>query len=236
MTTASDACISEPISFLRLEHYLQQNLPDAESVRIGDHLRACSVCRACLETMQREVIDLPPLPQIVGRPLPKARWVRWTKPAAALAAAAGVLLILVRDGSQQRALPKSRVQIKGGELAIELVRKHRGAIASDASVYTAGDRFAVRVSCPPDRTARADIVVFDESGASFPLQPVAALRCRNGVTLPGAFEFTGATRATVCVELADQPMDRAHVKYVGPSALGPTSACTTVAPGVAQER
>jgi hypothetical protein len=234
MNIAYEPCVSEPISFLRLERYLQRDLPDAESERIDDHLRVCSVCRACLDTMQTEVIELLPLPEVAPM-RSRSPWSRRVLPAGVLAAAAAALIMLARDATDH-ALPKGQVRIKGGELALELVREHQGAIASDASVYLAGDRFAVRVSCPAGRTMWADVVVFDDSGASFPLQPIAALRCSNGVTLPGAFELTGTTRASVCVRVAEQPIDRERVERAGPSALGHDTACTTVVPGPAQER
>ena len=49
-------CISEPISWLRLERHALA--PDAA---VTEHVAACAACRACLDEIERDVVALPPL-------------------------------------------------------------------------------------------------------------------------------------------------------------------------------
>jgi hypothetical protein len=164
---------------------------------------------------------------------PRARARSWTWPLGLVAAAAALVLALLPRPSNDSRLPAARVRIKGGELAIALVRQHAAALANDPSVFAAGDRFEVRVSCPADLHAHWDVVVFQAGEAFFPLQPEAPLHCANGVTLPGAFELTGSAAASVCVQLeAAHPLDRERVRRDGQRALSPASACTALTPAL----
>jgi hypothetical protein len=226
------ACTSEPISFLRLERYLQGDLQLPELERVAAHLHDCPTCSACFDEMRNEVIELPALPvQLTTRTRAPARARTWTWPLGLVAAAAALVLALLPQLSKDSRPPAARVHVKGGELAIALVREHAATLANDASVFAAGDRFEVRLSCPADLQVHWDVVVFQAGEAFFPLQPVAPLRCANGVTLPGAFELTGSAAASVCVQIdAARPIDRERVKRVGQSALSQSSACTALTP------
>jgi hypothetical protein len=225
------ACTSEPISFLRLERYLQGDLQVSELERVAAHLRDCPTCSACFDEMRNEVIELPALPvPLATRARARTRRTRiW--PLGLVAAAAALGLALLPQLSKDSRPPAARVRIKGGELAIALVREHAATLANDPSVYAAGDRFEVRLTCPADRQVHWDVVVFQAGEAFFPLQPEAPLRCANGVTLPGAFELTGSAAASVCVQIdAAQPVDRERVKRDGQRALAQLSACTALTP------
>jgi hypothetical protein len=222
------ACTSEPISFLRLERYLQGDMQVPERERVAAHLRDCPTCSACFEEMRSEVIQLPALPV---RPATRAPARTWTWPLGLVAAAAALVIALLPPLSKNSLPPLARVRIKGGELAIALVREHAASVANDASVFAPGDRFEVRLTCPASLQAHWDVVVFQAGEAFFPLQPEATLRCANGVTLPGAFELTGAAAATVCVQIdAARPLDRERVRRDGASALSQLSACTALTP------
>jgi hypothetical protein len=214
----SPTCSSEPISFLRLERYLQGDVQPNERAKLETHLGQCGVCRQCYESMRAETIELLPLPLPVT-PARERRDFRthvaraWPQLTAAAIAAAGVMVMLwSRTPELEPRLPAQRVRIKGGELAIELVREHAEMIATDPTQFAPGDRFQVRVSCPPGEPRYWDVVVFQAGELFFPLRPEARLDCRNGVTLAGAFVLDGTASASVCVILDERsPLNRARL-------------------------
>jgi hypothetical protein len=219
---------------LRLERYLQGDVQPAERERVAAHLEQCEVCRECFEVMRTEPIELAPLPVPLPAPVPLRRaWARrvWPQLTAAAALAAAVsLAIWVRDpGLSPERLPPARVRVKGGELALELVRQHAGTIATDATRFSAGDRFQLRVSCAPPAEVYWDVLVLQGGEAFFPFTPAARLQCANGVSLPGAFALDGREPAHVCVILqADAPLDRARLATDAARALPPAAACSEV--------
>jgi hypothetical protein len=245
-------CSGEPISFLRLERYLQGDVPPSERVQLEAHLGECGVCRECYEALRSETIELLPLPvrlpeavrsETTELPLPvgfkpaqgrralRTRIARaWPQLAAAgLAAAAAILLLRVQTAELEPALSAQRVRIKGGELAIELVREHDAAIATDPKQFAQGDRFQVRVSCPPGEPRFWDVVVFQAGELFFPFRPLAPLECRNGLTLPGAFVLDGYAPASVCVIVSEQRVDRALLSRRDLRSAG-SSACVELKP------
>jgi len=228
-------CSSEPISFLRLERYLQGDVQPSERAQLETHLGQCDVCRECYEALRSETIELPPLPvrlsaarQRRGLRLRIAR--AWPQlAAAALAAATAMLLLRLRSVELEPALSAQRVRVKGGELAIELVREHAATIAADPEQFAQGDRFQVRVSCPPGEPRHWDVVVFQAGELFFPLRPEAQLECRNGVTLPGAFALDGSAPASVCVIVGERRVDRALLSRRNLRSAG-ASACVELTP------
>jgi Putative zinc-finger len=199
-------CRTQPVSYLRLERYLQGDVDTRERLRVEEHLQACAACRACFESLQHEVIELLPLPALIRQQSPSwgARVRRyWPQLTAAAAIAAAVTLWPGSDRDPETpALPPARVAIKGGELALELLRERAGTVTAGAERFAAGDRFQVRVSCPPGSAVHWDLVVFQADQVFFPLTPSALLSCANGVTLPGAFTLDGAAAADTCVIMA----------------------------------
>jgi hypothetical protein len=242
-------CLDEPISYLRLERYLQDDIDDAERARVSTHLHACAACRTCYEGLRDEPIALLPLSLPSRVPVPRQRD-SWTAAAAAAAAArrawpqltaaalsiAALLVIWLRGPELDHPrLPPARVHIKGGELALALVREHAGTLATEPTRFVAGDRFQVRVSCPPGEALYWDVLVLQGGEAFFPLTPRARLQCGNGITLPGAFQLDGAEPASVCV--AVQPaaaLDRARVVREGARALPTTTACVELSAAPAE--
>jgi hypothetical protein len=231
------ACHDQPISFLRLERYLQGDVDATERERVGAHLRACELCRGCYEELQAENVELLPLPEAVLQQAQRAnppRWRRvsrrWPQLTAAVALAAAVALWVRAPDSERPALPAARVAIKGGELGLELVREHAGALANDSDHFAAGDRLQARVSCPPGRAVHWDLVVYQDGQAFFPLTPATKLSCANGVTLPAAFMLDGGSRAAVCVVIdAEAVLERARLRE--PAGLpGSDAACLIVRP------
>jgi hypothetical protein len=210
------ACIGRPVSWLALERFHLGELPDPERAAVDDHLRACPACQACLEHLQAdEAVALPPLrPTVAPAPAPAGQRWRWSWAGFALAgaaAAAGIVLVLVRGPGAPPRLdepyPPSRVAVKGGEVALTLVRDRVGTTVHHPTTYADGDRFKVLVTCPPGELV-VDTVVFQGGTASFPFTAPRRVRCANLVPLPGAFAITGRDPARVCLVTAPEPIAR----------------------------
>ena len=223
------ACISEPISWLRLERYrLLELAPDAAG-EVERHLAACPACRTCLAHVDvpREVA---PLPEGTRAATPRrSRTVaRFGVGIGLLAAAAAALLWIAPPAVAPS--PGPRMAVKGGELALNLVRLHEGTTGHDPSRFAPGDRFKVQLTCPPGLTGSAHIVVLQAGAAYAPLDPYPLAGCGNLRTLPGAFELDGASPATVCAAVtAGAPFDLGELARRGPKALPALSVCRTVA-------
>jgi hypothetical protein len=199
----SPRCTGEPISWLRLERYHLGELGPEERSRIDQHLATCPACKACLERIEGDdAVALPPLPA----PMPVRRVVRMRRPVligavvATLAAAAAVVLAM--RGSQPTDGERVAFQgarVKGDGIAFSLVRDDGMRVDGAEGIYRDGDRFKAIVTCAPGAAGAFDVVVYDSSGASFPLDPSVGLACGNDVPLPGAFRLTGTGDETVCL-------------------------------------
>jgi hypothetical protein len=227
------ACISEPMSYLRLERYLLDEVGADERRDVDDHLRQCAVCRGCCDSLRGDVSALPELLSVRTLPAQVTPLRRLTPLAAvsgvsALAVAAAALLFLSRPNQAGLATAtQPYAGVKGGDLTVSLVRAHRGSTAVDATRFVSGDRFEVRVTCPPGNALRWDVVVLQGGEVFFPLTPSSSLHCGNNITLPGAFTLTGSTPAKVCVAThAHTALDRARLARVLPE----MSACAAVSP------
>ena len=204
----SAACTGEPLSWLRLERHALGELPEPERAAVDVHLRDCAACRACADRL-REPRSLPVLAM---DSIARARAARRQRRRSAFAAtalstvAAAAALVVVLEGTPTHgprpgAFPPARVQVKGGELAITLVRDRAGVTTRHASTFAAGDRFKVLVTCPPPGAPWIEVMVRQENESSFPLGPAREVICANEVALDGAFALTGPAPAVVCVKL-----------------------------------
>lgn len=237
MTSPQRDCVAEPISFLRLERYRLHELSASEERAVSQHLAQCPVCRGCYAEVERE-LELPELPALperrppsVVRALRPRRWLALGAGAGAALALAAAALLVVRGPATRSGedVPPQRFGIKGGDVAIDLVRKHQGAL-SDAAVFVAGDVFKVLVTCPPPLTPRFDVVVYQGGEAHFPLAAGALESCGNRRPLAGAFALDGAEPAVVCVALDEKPLPSRSALGEGPSSLPELSVCTRVSP------
>jgi Putative zinc-finger len=216
-------CISEPISWLRLERYGLSELAAAEHSAVDEHLRACPACQACWQSIAGDAQRaLPPL-AAKARRTPA----RWTWFGGLVAAAAGVLLMIQLQGPQPEP-PRTRT-IKGGELRLELVRLGADGRLLDSSRYQADDRFKALINCPGETSVNVELIVYQDGQAFFPLDPIRLESCGNRRSLPGAFELDGTSSALVCVAVGEQPLDRARLAR-GAGALPEHSVCTAVLP------
>jgi hypothetical protein len=167
------------------------------------------------------LIELPSLPVPI-RPRRRRYWLPLTA-----AASAAALLLFLRVG--QTTSPSARVRVKGGELALELVREHAGSTGLDPGRFASGDRFQVRVSCPPGAPMYWDVIVYQRGEHYFPLDASAPLTCANALTLPGAFSLDGTDDARVCVVIQHaQPFDRERLTAADDAAL--PGACAVIKP------
>lgn len=195
-------CIGQPVSWLRLELYQLGEIAETERASIATHLAACPACAACFASIEREgAVALPPLP--VARKVQTGSVASYARlgalGAGALALAAGVLLGVGAAWRHGDAFdPGSAARVKGDVVAFSLVRDDDERIDDARGVFKDGDRFKAVVTCPPSMGLAFDVVVYDASGASFPLAR-ARLACGNNVPLPGAFRLSGSSEETVCL-------------------------------------
>jgi hypothetical protein len=215
------ACVGEPVSWLRLE----QVAAGARDAAADAHLATCPACRACLDDIRGDVVALPPLPALA----PRRAWWRLAIPALGALAVAAAILLLIRPApeSPRDVVPRDDVAtVKGvGEVVVGTVRERAGAITDDAPTFRAGDRWKVVVTCPPAASAWLDVAVVD-AAATAPDYPLAAVRvaCGNRVVVPGAFELTGARANRVCaIATAGAPPPRGSLPATG-------AACVTIRP------
>lgn len=201
------------ISWLRLEQYHLGELGPEQRAEVEAALAADPETRARLDAIEADARALPPLDldrPDSGLPLPPedetleaprgevvslSAWRRAAAVAGVLAAAA-LALVLVRPPEPLHETPAARVAWKGGELAIDLDRQRDGQVQPHPTAFQPGDRFRVRLSCPP---GERDWVVRVEQGQEL-AEPLGAgtTGCGNGVVLPGAFTLDGLQDATVC--------------------------------------
>jgi Putative zinc-finger len=209
----TDPAPCTPVSWLRLERRALGELAADERQEVDAHLSSCARCRACAELIAREADRaLPPLPaaDVARAPVPlpglsRPRPWRWPRLFAFATAAAVVALVFVlRPGERaggRRLTDGSRVvAVKGGDIAVELIRERDGSTAWEPTSFAPHDRFKLLVTCPPPLQVHADIVVLQDDGPAYPGEP-ALVRCGNRVPVPPAFRITGAGAATVCVGL-----------------------------------
>ncbi len=216
----SARCVSEPISWLRLERYALGEAPDAEE--IGRHLEGCEVCRACLGRIEADAgTELPELRARSPRSLPPP-WRRAMFAGGAAVALAAAVVLVVGRGPR---VPEDPDRTKGAEVVFSLVRDDDTLFAEAGGTFRDGDRFKALVSCAPGTWTRFDLVVYDDHGATFPLDAPASLACGNDVPLPGAFLLRGASPMRVCLVWGEAPPDRGDLARSGFAPDRPRASC-----------
>ena len=150
--TEAAACV--PVSWLRLERYVLGELATDEGVAIRGHLATCASCRACADRIAGDAQrDLPPLPaaaagaagELPAAPARDGWWRRWFGPrhAVAFAAVAAVFALIVLGPRERAHVDGPRIiAIKGGDVALELVRERDGSTAWEPTSFAPGDHFS----------------------------------------------------------------------------------------------
>lgn len=221
-------CTGTPVSWLRLEQYVLDELPRGTRREVEHHLAACSVCRACLKLVDGAAeAQLPDVKRIAASSSRRRNFGLLLSAAALLASA---LLIYLQPGSEQQRPPHPppRIAIKGGEVAMGLVRERDGIVVDDPQRFGPADRFRVLITCPPGSATRWELVVLQAGTVSFPL-PGGPLSCGNAIALPGAFSLTTPTAASICVLL--DPPSRASLQAVNTRTLPGMHVCQPLDPG-----
>jgi hypothetical protein len=226
-------CIGQPVSYLQLERRRLNELALADRRSVDAHLEACQTCSAYYaQTAER--IELLPLPTPVPRPEPVRAAPRFGFAFAGLAlAAAGLLLMVVQTPAPVGPglePPLSRLHVRGGDIALELVRmSSRGELLSPTHFF-ASDRFKAQITCPPTQRGGVQIVVYQGGRAFFPLAPLPLERCGNQLSVPGAFALAGPDPALVCAVFDDgRTLDRNTLSEQ--SLLPKHTVCERVLPG-----
>jgi hypothetical protein len=240
-------CVDQPISWLRLERYRLGELPEPERLAVEAHLAHCPACQDCYAETgpERELPPLPALSEVAGARSPRAtrvahgrRWFEWWLGwrGAALAAAAGALLLWVQGAPRtlDQARPRpAALSVKGGTLALQLVRQRGNAWSDRELGFRPGDRFKLLLTCPPGLGPAFAVVVYQDKRAYFPIALPETPAPGNLLPLPGAIALDGDTPATICVawggsdELAERRLAR------GSEMLPENAVCVQVIPEAA---
>ena len=209
----NNICQSEPLSWLTLERYHLRELPIEESLQVREHLDDCSCCRICLEQIKKD--DLVPLPLLAFEASPQKPWPWWLRfgsvtTGVGFATATAVLLFFFAGNptSKNLAFPPPRITLKGGDMAISLVRERKGSILHNPTTFLPKDRFKVLVTCPPPMILPWKLVVIQNKQISFPLSPSGPILCSNRVALPSAFRIVGSSPAVICLVLGKTTLPR----------------------------
>ena len=211
---SAPACVGEPLSWLLLERHALGELSQSDSARVRAHLAGCAACAACAAETAR---PLPALARTAEVEAPRALWWRryaaaWATTAALACAAAGFLLLARPPGRTADVVASGDTLpgVKGGDVALELVRERAGVVTHGADTFAPEDRWKALVTCPAGGVVFWDVTVRDggRRDERFPLAPAGPLSCGNHVVLPGAFRLSGPGTAEVCVRLAADPVPR----------------------------
>lgn len=227
-------CTSEPVSWLRLERYELGELPASEARAIELHLTECAVCRDCFVHISAGAgpsiklgPDLEP-PQRVSPPpsaaKSRSRLAGWLGGGALASAALAAWLML----SQRTLAPHTTSGVKGGELALELVRVDSAGRTLEPTHFAPDDRWKALVTCAPGSEARVALVVFQDGETSLPLEPESLASCGNRRPLSGAFRLSGGP-ADVCVVLA-KASSQQLMAAANPDALPGKHVCVKLTP------
>ena len=218
-----------PVSWLDLERMALAELPAAQLPQVADAAQNDPATAAIAERISSDRRRLRPLPPVdhhapAGRAQPRRRWQWALAMFATSAAVAAALLLFVRatgDQVSDRAtdpatgpaidrpttleFANAHTTIKGGDLAIALVRERAGHIVHEPNDFRPDDRFKVLITCPTDTPRHGQVRVYQGKGDGIPIDGLIdeqqPLPCGNRLALPGAFRLTGVQDAHICLRV-----------------------------------
>ncbi|MCU0663435.1 MAG: zf-HC2 domain-containing protein [Myxococcota bacterium] len=210
-------CNFGAVSWLTLEQYQLGELSTVERATVAGHLDACPTCLARYNAILEDDRPLRPLPrvEVVARSgwswTPAKTWSLATAlSACVLAIALGVVLRTGGKGEFQGA----SVGIKGGDLALTVIREREGQVVENPQRYESGDRLRLELTCAWTGRHEWDVVVFQDGKRFFPYDSPQPIVCGNRVPLPGAFRLTGMAPTTICAVLGTGLAARSQIGVV----------------------
>ncbi len=205
------------------------------------HLAQCESCLSRMrfiqqDTAQRTLRPLPPRNRTATQPARTAQQARtsvmrlwWWLAPAAIATMVALTAVEPATDAPHPVIARytSRVGVKGGALAMTLVRERQGTLHRHPRHFAEGDRFKVELSSPGNMPRYYRLIVFQGNAMFFPLGREGMLTGGNAETLPGAFMLNGSGPATVCVATATR---RAALQNrpLNAGSLPPESVCLTL--------
>lgn len=228
-------CVSQPISWLKLEQYHTGDLQEKHQQDIAGHL---SVCTSCNGKYQQIVLDNRPLRPLSIEADPKTRYALMSSFAwgfgATAAIAALVFILFIPKSDIPGSFPKHRIIYKGGDVVLSLARERQGRVVQDPKTYRDGDRFRLFLTSPKLGPISVDVAVFQEDKVFFPYPNRQNIMSGNRVPLAGAFRVTGDITTTICVLLGHQLPHRDLISSSKSEALSQNTVCHTLEPGSAE--
>ena len=215
------APIEEPLSWFTLERYALGELDDEATRQVERRLQQSAEDRACLDAILQDDSELPPLPIPLGRPGPRpgralSRPSYWAL-STALAAAAAMLLVLLRDDAPAlKAIRHVESGEKGGDVALVLTSDREG---QNPETFAPGERFKVLVTAPTWFEEPLRVVVFQGGERYTPLAQGEPLPHGNLVPWPGAFALDGDEAAEVCVSWSEREPQATRAEELGDEAV-----------------
>ena len=221
-----------PLSRLTLELYALGELPDARKDAVRIHLETCEVCSETFRYIESDSRPLPPLriPESAQSGIAEFfEHYRFTLVAGAAAALVLVLSFILRltPVTKQQ---DSFVAVKGGDVALHLVRERNGVIHESPVEFEAGDRFKLFVSRPGADETAWELAVFQDKEVYFPLSNKRPLPSGNRIPLPGALALDGNTPATLCIFLGPDTPSRPRLRTDGRRLIDQAAACMSLKP------
>ena len=211
------SCISEPISWLRLERFAA----DGRGPRgARTHRGRVPACQSCLDEILRDVVISSPARRTTEATVVAPRDSRRSP-----SRLPRLLFISVHVKRSASAFA-SRASAPSSSTSFATAT----APSATTGTFRTGDRFKVIVTCPPEHLARFDVAITEQgaSHADRPLAP-AQLLCGNRIAIPGrvlADRQQGASRVR-----ADQRCRR-RVFDATAGVTGPTSSGVAAGPTV----
>jgi hypothetical protein len=182
-------------SWLRLERHALGELPADQARQVEEAIEHDAATRASWELIAGPT-RLRPISERAEPRKQRTVRLRWLWPAPLATAAVLVLLILLRPREQDA--PHEPPRIKGGDIALTLVREHDGVTSEQPDSFGPDDRFKARLTCTPGMEGTWDLAVFQAGRVFFPLQSFAVGSCGNDLPIEGAFALDGNEPATIC--------------------------------------